>query len=84
MKFELVDDANKLYKAWSVKALAGVLALQGTILAFPETWQAAHVPLTHWSYHVVAESCSGIVALLGFIGRYLKQDDPPATTGETK
>ena len=84
MKFELIPEWRKPLQFISAQCLAGVISLQAMLMGFPPEWLAVRLPFTPFTMGQVLVACGGAVAVLGFVGRFLKQKEPakPAEPAE--
>lgn len=70
---KLIDNANKWYAMTSQQALITIASLQVMLAAFPEKWVTAQVPYLGMTYGDLAVALTGAAAVIGFIGRLIKQ-----------
>jgi len=74
-----IDNANRWWKMFSMQAFAfigAVNALYGTLVVTKPELVSAPIPLLGWSIASLVIGLTILGALLGFIGRLLKQFDP--------
>jgi hypothetical protein len=75
-KLEFVDDANKWYSWISMQALGFIAAIQGLLALVPTLAPgalAAMVPFLHVSYATLGVDMTLAAAVIGAIGRLIKQ-----------
>lgn len=70
---KLIDNADKWYAMTSQQALITIGSIQVMIAAFPKEWVEAEVPYLGMNYGQLATVLTGIAAVVGFVGRLIKQ-----------
>lgn len=80
----LIPEASKWYKMFSVQALVFIMAVQAVLALIPPE-RAAAVVFGDWTWTKIGDALSFIVAALGAIGRVLDQGitaKPPLTEAD--
>ena len=73
-KWELVDDADKWFQMFSIQAFAFIASVQALAMGLPAAWLTTPIPF--FGAYTVSSVLMGLTiagAVLGFIGRLLKQ-----------